>query len=65
MKILINGEVDSVSCTRLDLLLDELGHPATSVATAVNQEFVPIDQRAQCQLVAGDSIEIIAPMSGG
>lgn len=65
MKILINGEPQQVECTTLHELLEYLGHGATSVATAVNQEFVPIAERQQCVLSADDSVDIIAPMSGG
>ncbi|ASJ74057.1 sulfur carrier protein ThiS [Granulosicoccus antarcticus] len=65
MKIMINGEKATVNCTRLDALLKELGHRPETVATAVNQEFVPVGQRAECELAEDDSIDIIAPMSGG
>lgn len=65
MKIRINGETQIVNCTRLDALLKELGHLPDTVATAVNQEFVPLSQRAAYQLCEDDSIDIIAPMSGG
>jgi sulfur carrier protein len=65
MNITINGKQEIVHCETLDELLDELGHRTSRVATAVNQEFVPVDQRAQHKLVEGDSIDIIAPMAGG
>lgn len=65
MKILINGEPQQVQSSTLHELLEELGHGKSSVATAVNQEFVPISERSHHELSADDSVDIIAPMSGG
>lgn len=65
MKILINGKEEVLHSTTLKELLDSLGHDPESVATAVNQEFVSIDKRSHHDLADGDSIDIIAPMSGG
>jgi len=65
MKIRINGEEHSVSCTTLAQLLDHLEHQPASVATAVNHVFVPREDRDTCVLSENDAIDIIAPMSGG
>lgn len=65
MKIWINGEETVTHSITLDSLLAELGHEPTSVATAVNLVFVPRHQRGQHTLNDNDSIDIIAPMSGG
>lgn len=65
MKIRINGETRQVECNTLHELLEYLGHGPSTVATAVNQEFVPISEREQYRLSADDSVDIIAPMSGG
>lgn len=65
MKIRINGEEKQVKSDTLDDLLDELGHERGSVATAVNQEFVPRAMRKHYALTDNDSVDIIAPMSGG
>ena len=65
MKIRINGKEEIMSSTTLEKLLDDLGHEPESVATAVNQEFVSISKRPRCELGDGDSVDIIAPMSGG
>lgn len=65
MNIRINGEMQQVDCHTLHELLDQLGHGPSTVATAVNQEFVPISEREQYRLSADDSVDIIAPMSGG
>lgn len=65
MKIRINGKEEVMSSTTLEKLLSDLGHEPESVATAVNQEFVSISKRPRCELDDGDSVDIIAPMSGG
>lgn len=65
MKIRINGETQQVECDTLHELLEHLDHSATSVATAVNQQFVPVNERQQHRLSEDDSVDIIAPMSGG
>lgn len=65
MKLVINGEAAIVEAMDLAALLDELGLGAALVATAVNRDFVPRDQRGGTVLRDGDRIEIIAPMKGG
>lgn len=65
MKIRINGETQEVECSTLQELLEHLGHPPHTVATAVNQEFVPVGERERHSLSDADSVDIIAPMSGG
>lgn len=65
MKIVINGEVTDTEAGTLQDLLSDLEHAAESVATAVNNEFVPITSRATTKLENGDLVEIIAPMAGG
>ncbi len=65
MKIRINGEEALVQCDTLEALLAELGHEKDSVATAVNQEFVTKQMRESYTLTENDSVDIIAPMSGG
>lgn len=65
MKITINGESQEHETTTLAALLVKLGHAPESVATALNQEFIPRHQRDATTIAANDAIEIIAPMSGG
>ena len=65
MKIRINAEEKQVQSDTLEDLLEELGYEKCSVATAVNQEFVPRAMREHCTLTDSDSVDIIAPMSGG
>ena len=65
MKIVLNGDAMNTSCETLQELLEFLEHSESSVATAVNQEFIPASERKSLQLNSGDLVEIIAPMSGG
>ncbi len=65
MNIMINGEPCETDCDNLEDLLSSLDHAADSVATAVNQQFVPIGARCAQTLEPLDEVEIIAPMSGG
>jgi sulfur carrier protein len=64
MQLVINGETRTTEATTLARLLAELGHAGT-VATAVNESFVPAATRASHALREGDRIEILAPMQGG
>ncbi len=65
MKILVNGEASDVQAAYLSQALQELGFHDTLVATALNGEFVPRNQRAVSPLAEGDAVEILAPMEGG
>lgn len=64
MQLVINGTATEVAATTLADLLAELGHTGT-VATALNESFVPVAARAGQTLSPGDRIEILAPMQGG
>ncbi|ABV92658.1 thiamine biosynthesis protein ThiS [Dinoroseobacter shibae DFL 12 = DSM 16493] len=64
MQLIINGETRTTEAATLADLLTELGHSG-SVATAVNEIFVPAATRATQTLSPGDRIEILAPMQGG
>ncbi|WP_424969329.1 sulfur carrier protein ThiS [Dinoroseobacter sp. S76] len=64
MQLVINGTATEVAATTLADLLTELGHTGT-VATALNESFVPVGARAGQTLSPGDRIEILAPMQGG
>ncbi|WP_424964842.1 sulfur carrier protein ThiS [Dinoroseobacter sp. S375] len=64
MQLVINGTATEVTATTLSDLLTELGHTGT-VATALNETFVPVGARATQTLSPGDRIEILAPMQGG
>ena len=65
MRILVNGELRECAAVTLQEALDVLGYGGTVVATAVNEDFVPVSARADHPLAEGDRIEILAPMQGG
>lgn len=65
MKIVLNGAPRDVTACRLDAVLEELGYGDAKVATAVNEDFVARDDRADLVLTAGDRLEVVAPMQGG
>ena len=64
MQLVINGETRTVTAATLADLLAELGQTGT-VATAVNEGFVPATARTKHTLQDGDRVEILAPMQGG
>ena len=66
MNITINGEGKHVrAALTIGELLEELGHPPSGVAVAVNLEFVPRSAQGQTQISEGDDIEIVAARQGG
>lgn len=65
MKINVNGEPHDVAATILSEALEELGFGTAKIATAVNEEFVPVSMRSAYELTTGDRLEIVAPMQGG
>lgn len=64
MKIVLNGEPREVAATTLDALLAECGFSGC-VATALNEDFVPVALRTSTDLSDGDRVEVVAPMQGG
>ncbi len=65
MQITLNGQTVETQQTTLDQLLIEQGYVDCSVATAYNDQFVPISQRQTITLQANCVIEVVAPMQGG
>lgn len=66
MKITLNGRVLETQQTTLEGLLVEQGYEnKSSVATALNGDFVCKDQRNTTALTDNCSIEVVAPMQGG
>lgn len=65
MKITLNGQTIETQQTSLDGLLEEQGYTGMSVATAVNDKFVPQAERAQTHLQEHATVEVVAPMQGG
>ena len=65
MRIRLNGDYVEVTSTTLDKVLVETGYEDAVVATALNGEFVPADNRRDVTVSPGDNIEVLAPMQGG
>ena len=65
MKIIVNGETLETDATTLSSLLEELGKGEATVATSVNEAFVPKTLRADHTLQDGVRVEIVAPRQGG
>jgi len=65
MNLIVNGEHRTVSAGTLDALLEELGFNQEFLATALNSDFVPAEERSICVLTDGDRIEILSPRQGG
>jgi sulfur carrier protein len=61
----INGTPQKLTATNLFDALTELEFAEATVATALNEEFVPAFLRKTCILSNGDRLEILAPMQGG
>jgi sulfur carrier protein len=63
--IRLNGaQVETCARTLAELVAIE-GHAEAAVATAVNGDFVPRQERTATLLSEGDRVEIVAPRQGG
>ena len=66
MSIMLNGEARTEPVgISLAALIASLGHTPQSLATAINQHFVPRDARAARILIHGDAITTFQPITGG
>ncbi|MBD8892181.1 sulfur carrier protein ThiS [Roseibium litorale] len=65
MLVKINGEDRVIRAQTLELLVAEEGFEPTDVATALDGEFVPREERGSALLRAGARVEILTPMQGG
>ncbi|MEM7190702.1 MAG: sulfur carrier protein ThiS [Pseudomonadota bacterium] len=65
MRITLNGALRDVNAVALPDILEELGYGGARVATAVNEDFVPVTARAGTTLSDGDRLEVVAPQQGG
>lgn len=65
MKLIVNGEPTDAVAATLEALLIELSYEGEWLATAVDGEIVPADDRAAFQLRDRACIEILSPMQGG
>ncbi len=64
--ITFNGQpIPLSSRTTLAALLAALGQDCKGMATAVNGDFVPREERDACVLEAGDSVTVFRPIVGG
>ena len=66
MRVAVNGEpLDVADGLNIADVLRQLGHEETSVAVAVNEEFVSRRNYAATVLKQDDAKEIVAPLQGG
>lgn len=65
MKLIVNGEPQTVAAATLSELLAALDYEGDWLATAVNGELVHRDDRSEHALNDNDRIEILTPMQGG
>ena len=64
--ITLNGEPREVEAGRtLAELVASLGHAPQALATAVNGEFVPREERSRCVLRERDAVFTFQPITGG
>ncbi|QCE33120.1 sulfur carrier protein ThiS [Acetobacteraceae bacterium] len=61
---IVNGKSQAIP-TLLSELLKKLHFQDKIVATALNNQFIPAEKRAETFLKEGDRIEILTPMQGG
>ncbi|PDS74761.1 sulfur carrier protein ThiS [Rhizobium sp. L43] len=65
MRLIINGEPETIAATTLSQLLAALDYEGAWLATAVNGELVHREDRDDHLLNDNDRIEILTPMQGG
>lgn len=65
MRLIINGEPQTIAATTLSQLLTALEYEGEWLATAVNGELVHREDREEHALNDNDRIEILTPMQGG
>ena len=65
MNIIVNGEDKEISNSKLHEVLIELGYTGKKLATALNGNFVSIEDRKNTALSEGDKIEVLSPQQGG
>jgi sulfur carrier protein len=65
MRLIVNGEDQVVEVITLAEVLVALDFEGDWLATAVNGDLVPRDERESHVVKSGDRIEILSPMQGG
>lgn len=65
MNVVINGTPEDISERTLAELCQRYEAEPTTIATAVNGDFINVNDRAALSLQEGDKIEILSPRQGG
>ena len=65
MNIIVNGQNQNISSANLSMVLEELGYKQMKLATALNGNFISVEQRDNTELKDGDKLEILSPQQGG
>jgi thiamine biosynthesis protein ThiS len=65
MKIVINGQEQSVAPITLAMLIEQLGMKQDRVAVELNRTIVPRSRWAETNLAEGDQLEIVHFVGGG
>lgn len=65
MKVIINGRSENVDALTLFELCNAFQADPMTIATAINGNFVAVNDRLTVKLQEGDRIEILSPRQGG
>jgi len=65
VNIIVNGQNQNISKINLSMVLVELGYKQMKLATALNGDFISVEQRDNTELKDGDKLEILSPQQGG
>ncbi len=65
MKVVINGQEQTLAPVTLSLLIEQLGMKQDRVAVELNRNIVPRSQWTETNLAEGDRLEIVHFVGGG
>ena len=65
IKVTVNGYLQTTTARTLAQLVEQQGHSANGVATALNSQFVPRALRTTQALNDGDTLVTFQPIEGG
>jgi|TARA_B110000503_G_scaffold31465_1_gene50775 sulfur carrier protein len=65
VNISVNGQRKTISIAKLTMALEELGYKHMKLATALNGEFISVNERNNTNLKEGDKLEVLSPQQGG
>lgn len=66
MQIFVNGEAVTIdSPSTLEALIERLGLGGAACAAEVNRRLVPRRDHSSCELLEGDSVELVTLVGGG